>query len=268
MSMNLPSFRFSFLEPRFLLASRLFSSSSSSPPFLFVMGPPGSGKGTQSSLLIREFGHPLASSFPPSSDSLVVSPSILSSFSPSLTFPFHIFHLSVGYLLRCAARSSPALSSQLSSGLIVPGKVSVELIEACIFTLQRSVELSQLTQKTLYLIDGFPRNEENVNEFQNSHLWRSSNRSFSILQLNCSEQTTKQRIEKRSRSASNNRSDDAPHTVQKRINTYLTDSLPVLNKIRNNPTLGKLYEIDAEPEIEIVYEAVKTAVKQFMRERN
>ena len=93
---------------------------------VFVLGGPGSGKGTQCTRVKEEFGY---------------------------------VHLSAGDLLRAERNSGSETAEMINSyiveGKIVPAKVTVEL-------LKKAMESSG---KSKFLIDGFPRSKENLDVF-------------------------------------------------------------------------------------------------------
>ncbi|KAK9870283.1 hypothetical protein WA026_006370 [Henosepilachna vigintioctopunctata] len=94
------------------------------PKVIFVLGAPGAGKGTQCSKIVSEFGY---------------------------------VHLSAGELLR-EERAKPnskygkIIDTHLKEGNIVPVEISCGLL--------KNAMLQSKTKK--FLIDGFPRNEDNV----------------------------------------------------------------------------------------------------------
>eukprot|EP00884_Botryococcus_braunii_P008514 jgi/Botrbrau1/17664/Bobra.0166s0090.1 len=94
---------------------------------VFVLGGPGSGKGTQCAKLVKDFD---------------------------------IAHLSAGDLLRAHMTSgSPEgqmVADMIKQGQIVPSHVTISLLEKAMLASGRS----------LFLIDGFPRNEENRAAFE------------------------------------------------------------------------------------------------------
>ena len=94
---------------------------------VFVLGGPGSGKGTQCAKLVEDYG---------------------------------VAHLSAGDLLRAHMKSgSPdgqMVADMIANGQIVPSHVTISL-------LQRAMEESG---KARFLIDGFPRNDENRASFE------------------------------------------------------------------------------------------------------
>lgn len=97
------------------------------PKVLFVLGPPGSGKGTQSELISKEF---------------------------------KMFHISAGELLREEmnkelSEHKTLINDYMLSGRIVPVEITCSLIR------KKIQMLMSLNNQYLYLIDGFPRNRNN-----------------------------------------------------------------------------------------------------------
>ncbi|CAL5228089.1 g11159 [Coccomyxa viridis] len=94
---------------------------------IFVLGGPGSGKGTQCAKLVQEFG---------------------------------LLHLSAGDLLRAHMKSGTPdgnmVAEMIKQGQIVPSRVTISLLE----------EAMLKGGKQQVLIDGFPRNEENRAAFE------------------------------------------------------------------------------------------------------
>merc|ERR1712113_301037 len=92
----------------------------------FVLGGPGCGKGTNCANLVRDFG---------------------------------FIHLSAGDLLReekaSGSKDAELINKLISEGRIVPVEITVNLIK-------KAMEKHGWSSKK-YLIDGFPRNEENYN---------------------------------------------------------------------------------------------------------
>lgn len=125
---------------------RLFSTMSK-PQVVFVLGGPGAGKGTQCSNIVSKFG---------------------------------FVHLSAGDLLRaeCSKPDSAfgdLINSHIKNGTIVPVEITCKLI-------QNAMEVSTANQ---FLIDGFPRNKDNMNGW-NTTIGDQVDLLF-VLFLDCSE---------------------------------------------------------------------------------
>ncbi|UYV74323.1 CMPK1 [Cordylochernes scorpioides] len=118
------------------------------PATVFVLGPPGSGKGTQCKRIVEEFGY---------------------------------VHLSAGDLLR-EERNTPGsqygelIENHIRNGTIVPVEITCSLIE-------KAMKVSNAEK---FLIDGFPRNKNNL-EGWNKEMGDKVDLKF-ILFLDCSEE--------------------------------------------------------------------------------
>ncbi|PWA83659.1 P-loop containing nucleoside triphosphate hydrolases superfamily protein [Artemisia annua] len=97
------------------------------PKIVFVLGGPGSGKGTQCAKIVEHFGYT---------------------------------HLSAGDLLRAETKSGSEngtmIQNMINDGKIVPSEVTIKLLERAILE----------NENDKFLIDGFPRNEENRAAFE------------------------------------------------------------------------------------------------------
>ncbi|KAL7125980.1 hypothetical protein ABFS83_14G154000 [Erythranthe nasuta] len=174
---------------------------------VFVLGGPGSGKGTQCANIVKHFGYT---------------------------------HLSAGDLLRAEQNSGSEngamIKNVIKEGRIVPSEVTVKL-------LQRAMEQSANDK---FLIDGFPRNQENREAFESVI---GIEPEF-VLFFDCSEEEMQKRILNRNQG----REDDNMETIRKRFRTYIESSLPVIEYYNSK---GKVRKIDATKPVEEVFEAVK-----------
>jgi len=127
------------------------------PKVIFVLGAPGSGKGTQCAKIVENFGY---------------------------------LHLSAGDLLR-KERSNPdseygqLISKYITEGLIVPVKITCTLIEKAI----------EASGNKKVMVDGFPRNKDNLDGW-NEQMGEKADVDF-VLFLECSQKTCTDRILKR-----------------------------------------------------------------------
>jgi UMP-CMP kinase len=180
----------------------------------FVLGGPGSGKGTQSGKLVEEFD---------------------------------VVHLSAGDLLRAHMKSgSPEgkmVADMIAHGQIVPSYVTVGL-------LQRAMDESG---KIKFLIDGFPRNEENRAAFEAQ---TGIDPKF-VLFFDCPEEVMESRLLARNEG----RTDDNIETIRKRFRVFLEQSMPVVNFYDKT---GRVARINADRPPEEVYKEVRRAFLEFM----
>ncbi|KAA8515790.1 hypothetical protein F0562_018599 [Nyssa sinensis] len=174
---------------------------------VFVLGGPGSGKGTQCANIVQHFGYT---------------------------------HLSAGDLLRAEIKSGSEngtmIQNMIKEGKIVPSEVTIKL-------LQRAM---QENSNDKFLIDGFPRNEENRAAFESV----TGIEPEFVLFFDCSEEEMVRRILNRNQG----REDDNIETIRKRFKVYMESSLPVIEYYKSK---GKVHRINAEKSIEEVFEAVK-----------
>ncbi|KAK4476469.1 hypothetical protein RD792_015623, partial [Penstemon davidsonii] len=175
---------------------------------VFVLaGGPGSGKGTQCANVVEHFGYT---------------------------------HLSAGDLLRAEIKSGSEngtmIQNMIKDGKIVPSEVTIKL-------LQRAIEENGNDK---FLIDGFPRNEENRAAFE---LVTGIEPEF-VLFFDCSEEE----MERRLLSRNQGREDDNIETIRKRFKVYMESSLPVIEYYNSK---GKVRKIDATKPVVEVFGAVK-----------
>ncbi|XP_047334500.1 UMP-CMP kinase 4 isoform X2 [Impatiens glandulifera] len=172
---------------------------------VFVLGGPGSGKGTQCTNIVETFG---------------------------------FTHLSAGDLLRAEIKSGSEngtmIQNMIKEGKIVPSEVTIKLLQKAM--------LEDANNK--FLIDGFPRNEENRAAFE---LVTGISPAF-VLFFDCPEAEMERRLLGRNQG----REDDNIDTIRKRFKVFLESSLPV---IEYYDSLGK---INAAKPVDEVFEDVKS----------
>ncbi|XP_064617140.1 UMP-CMP kinase 2-like [Liolophura sinensis] len=181
---------------------------------VFVLGGPGAGKGTQCEKITQLQG-------------------------PGFV------HLSAGELLR-AERQKPGseygdiIETHIQNGSIVPVEITCAL-------LKRAMETSG---KQNFLIDGFPRNENNL------FGWEKEMKHVAfvkfVLFFNCSEEVCVNRCLNRGQTSG--RSDDNLESLKKRIQTYYNATMPIIEHYKKQ---GLVREINAERDVEEVFADVK-----------
>jgi len=174
---------------------------------VFILGPPGSGKGTQCGKLVEKYGY---------------------------------VHLSAGDLLRAERKSGSAegatINKIIDSGALVPSHITVGL-------LKKAMESSPAT---LFLIDGFPRGQENVDAWKNV-MGDSVELKF-VLFLVASDKVCVERCI--SRGATSGRGDDNAEVLKKRLETYATQTKPVLDAYE---AAGYIRKVDSGRDVDVVF---------------
>ncbi|PON87550.1 UMP-CMP kinase [Trema orientale] len=177
------------------------------PTVVFVLGGPGSGKGTQCANIVEHFGYT---------------------------------HLSAGDLLRAEIKSGSEngtmIQEMIKEGKIVPSEVTIKLLQKAMLQ----------SGNDKFLIDGFPRNEENRAAFEEV----TKIEPAFVLFFDCPEEEMERRILSRNQG----REDDNVETIRKRFKVFLDSSLPV---VQHYEAKGKVRKIDAARPITEVFESVK-----------
>eukprot|EP00164_Ancoracysta_twista_P005858 GFYU01008059.1.p1 GENE.GFYU01008059.1~~GFYU01008059.1.p1 ORF type:complete len:188 (-),score=85.77 GFYU01008059.1:198-761(-) len=178
---------------------------------VFVLGGPGAGKGSQCARIVETFGW---------------------------------CHLSAGDLLRAERASGSEdgelIENYIKEGAIVPVEITVKL-------LKKAMDASDKHQ---FLIDGFPRNADNVAGWEKV-IGDSVDVKF-VLFFDCNEETMEKRL--LSRGETSGRSDDNIESIKKRFKTYVNETMPVIQHFEKD---GKVRKIDAAPPQDEVFAEVK-----------
>lgn len=184
------------------------SNSRRNSPFVaFVLGGPGSGKGTQCLKIAETFGFD---------------------------------HIGAGDLLRKEMHSDSEngamIQKLMKEGSIAPSEVTVKLIKKAI----------ESAENRKFLIDGFPRSEENRVAYERII---GAEPNF-VLFFDCPEEVMVKRVLNRNEG----RVDDNEHTVKERLKVYKAITLPVANHYAKK---GKLYKVDGTGTQEEIFERVR-----------
>lgn len=184
---------------------------------VFVLGPPGSGKGTQCSKIVEKFGYT---------------------------------HLSAGELLREemhreGSQFGKLIDEHIKTGVIVPVAITCKLLE--------NAMIANPNQKG-YLIDGFPRNQDNLDGWTRE-MGHKTKTQF-VLFLQCTEKACVDRCLNRGEG----RTDDNEQSLKKRFNTYTTQTMPIVEHFKK---LNLVKVVDATQNIDQVTEEVSQLFKSL-----
>eukprot|EP00531_Pseudo-nitzschia_arenysensis_P003806 CAMPEP_0116147448 /NCGR_PEP_ID=MMETSP0329-20121206/17759_1 /TAXON_ID=697910 /ORGANISM="Pseudo-nitzschia arenysensis, Strain B593" /LENGTH=508 /DNA_ID=CAMNT_0003643375 /DNA_START=54 /DNA_END=1580 /DNA_ORIENTATION=+ len=184
---------------------------------VFVLGAPGTGKGTQCQLLQQNLGG-------------------------------NWIHLSAGDLLREARDSGTGeladlIRAKMQAGEIVPSSVTVGLLEEAM----TKAFLSKGSRK--FLIDGFPRSHENLDAWEAA---MTAHKVSFVLNFECPEEVLVGRLLERAKDSG--RSDDNIEVIRKRFKTHVASCLPIIERFQSNGT--PLHTIDSARSVQQVYASV------------
>lgn len=185
------------------------------PEVVFVLGGPGSGKGTMCAKIVQDFG---------------------------------FVHLSAGDLLRAERKSGSELGDMIEEyiqeGKIVPAEVTVRLLD----------EAMAASPNKRFLIDGFPRNVDNVECWEQRMAHCNVNM---VLVLDCPEKVMEARLLRRGESSG--RSDDNIASIRKRFVTFEQVTMPVIFQYQS---AGKVKLVMADRSVDEVYADVRKAFEE------
>jgi UMP-CMP kinase len=167
-----------------------FESSTKAPyQVVFVLGGPGSGKGTNCAKIKSTFGYE---------------------------------HLSAGDLLRAERQSGSQLADMINGyiveGKIVPAQVTVDL-------LRKAMDSTTTTNK--FLVDGFPRDLDNLHCWESEMDAKNITIVEFLLFLDCPNEIVVERLLERGKTSGRN--DDNLETIQKRLQTYEQQTKPIVD---------------------------------------
>lgn len=174
---------------------------------ILILGPQGCGKGTQAALLSKKLGVP---------------------------------QLSMGQLLRETAKGTGPLADQIraiqTAGNLVPDKIAIQVLDA---------RLQQPDTARGYILDGFPRNEEQFQAFETYAT------PTMVLVIEVPPEVSLPRLTKRAELE--HRVDDTPEVIQKRLKIYEQDTRPM---IRHYEDRGLVRFVDGVGTVEEVAERI------------
>jgi adenylate kinase len=184
---------------------------------LLVLGPQGSGKGTQATRLSEEHGIP---------------------------------HISTGEMFRSAIAAGTELGREvepiLAAGELVPDELTVALIRD---------RLSQPDASRGFVLDGFPRNLEQA-EALDAMLAEIGRTLDAVLFFDLPDQVALERLLSRARDEE--REDDRPEVIARRLEIYHEQTEPVVERYR---ATGKLVPLHAQRSIGEVAAEISEALE-------
>ena len=159
---------------------------------IFVIGPPGVGKNTQCAKLVEKY---------------------------------KFIHFGAGDLLReeikKGTEDGKLIKSIMSEGKYVPVKITCGLIKKA---------MDKYGKDKIFLIDGYPRNQDNIDgwkkEFGNTYIL------ITTIILQCNEEELEKRLMERAKTSG--RIDDNIEVIKKRFKTHEEQSKPIEEQLKKN----------------------------------
>jgi adenylate kinase len=211
---------------------------------LVVLGPQGSGKGTQAEMLAKKY---------------------------------NLEHIDMGKFLREVAKQDTPLGKEIYhiqnvTNTLVPSRILREVLQ---------IKLNSFPREQGVLFEGVPRTPDQQKYFEDEML-ESGRKIDAVVFINIPEEETINRISKRWTCKKGHplimgadvqsekdkcpidgteifqRIDDTPGGIQKRLEVYRKETMPVIENFRER---GLLIEIDGKPSIEEVFKKIVEKIK-------
>uniref|UniRef100_A0A9J7YH69 UMP-CMP kinase n=1 Tax=Cyprinus carpio carpio TaxID=630221 RepID=A0A9J7YH69_CYPCA len=187
------------------------------PQVVFVLGGPGAGKGTQCARIVENYSYT---------------------------------HLSAGDLLReersrSGSEFGQLIDTYIKEGRIVPVEITISLLKKAM------EETMKVDEKNFrFLIDGFPRNQDNLQGW-NTVMDGKADVKF-VLFFDCGNEVCIDRCLERGKSSG--RTDDNRESLEKRIQTYLQSTRPIIEQYEKQ---GKVRTIDASRSVDEAFQNIE-----------
>ena len=187
---------------------------------IFIVGPPGVGKNTQCDKLVEKY---------------------------------KFIHFGAGDLLRAEAKKDTEegklVNSLISQGKIVPVKITCSLLKKA---------MDESGKNNIFLIDGYPRNQDNIDGW--NEVFGTNYTLISSIILGCSEEQLEKRLLGRAKSSG--RSDDKIEVIKKRFKVYVEQSQPIEAKLKK---MGPFIEVQATGTIDEVFQQIANQLDEKLK---
>ena len=187
---------------------------------IFIVGPPGVGKNTQCDKLVEKY---------------------------------KFIHFGAGDLLRAEAKKDTEegklVNSLISQGKIVPVKITCSLLKKA---------MDESGKNNIFLIDGYPRNQDNIDGW--NVVFGTNYTLISSIILGCSEEQLEKRLLGRAKSSG--RSDDKIEVIKKRFKVYVEQSQPIEDKLKE---MGPFIEVQATGTIDEVFQQIANQLDEKLK---
>mmetsp|Transcript_10536 Transcript_10536/g.19116 ORF Transcript_10536/g.19116 Transcript_10536/m.19116 type:complete len:236 (+) Transcript_10536:98-805(+) len=187
---------------------------------VFVLGGPGAGKGTQCELVVEHYSE--------------------------------WTHLSAGDLLRAERKQGDnsrsalgdEINAKIAAGQLVPAEITVRCLKKAM------LQAFERNGCTKFLIDGFPRNQDNVTVWDR----QMPNHNVScILFFDCPEEVLVGRLLERGQTSG--RADDNLDVIRKRFQTFQQESYPIVQFYESQGS--KVKRIPSDQSVEQIFSVVQ-----------
>ena len=187
---------------------------------IFIVGPPGVGKNTQCDKIVEKY---------------------------------NFIHFGAGDLLReeikKGTEEGKLIKSIMSEGKYVPAKITCGLIKKA---------MDIYGKEKIFLIDGYPRNQDNIDAWEET--FRNNYVLVASIILSCNEEELEKRLLERARTSG--RIDDKIDIIKKRFKTHIEQSKPIEEKLKK---MGPFKEVEGNGTVEEVFDKIKEQLDNIIK---
>ena len=162
------------------------------------------------------------------------------------------------FQIKIGSKEGKEILEIMNQGKLVPSKVTCGLIAKAMGNSDFQVSILSNSQNKIFIIDGYPRNKENIDVWNETFIGR--NKILSILLLDCSLDICMKRLILRSETSL--RPDDQQDIIKKRFKGFLEEIQPILAYYSENEI--PIINVDSSFDPNLVFEGICEKLEKYL----